>query len=108
MPAMSIFNRSSVSVQEASDRARAGAVIVDVREKDEVATGMPKGALHMPMGRVDRRVDQLRDKEVLVICQSGNRSGRVTSYLRGQGIDAHNVRGGMIAWRRAGLPTARG
>ena len=102
---MGFFKRTSVDVNEAWDRAGQGALLIDVREKHEVRTGTPKGAVHIPMQRVERRLSTLEGKEVLVICQSGNRSGRVTSYLRHQGIDAHNVRGGMISWRRAGLPT---
>lgn len=102
---MSLFNRSSLSVTDAWERAGNGAVIIDVREKHEVRTGTPRGAQHLPMQRVDRRLDTLAGKEVLVICQSGNRSATVTRFLRSQGIDAHNVKGGMLAWRRAGLPT---
>ena len=102
---MSLFKRSSVSVTEAWDRTGDGAVIIDVREKHELTTGTPRGAQHLPMQRVERRISTLEGKEVLVICRSGNRSATVTRFLRSQGIDAHNVRGGMAAWRRAGLPT---
>lgn len=105
---MQLFNRTATTVEDAFDRAANGAVIVDVRESMEVRTGMPRDAIHIPMHDVGHRLDSLRDKEVLVICQSGNRSGQVTSFLRAQGIDAHNVKGGMIAWRRAGLPVVVG
>jgi len=42
------------------------------------------------------------DERILVICRSGQRSGRVTEALRRAGYDAANVVGGMLAWRDAG------
>ena len=47
-------------------------------------------------------------RPVAFICRSGARSARATRQARAAGIDAHNVRGGMIAWDRAGLPTTTG
>jgi rhodanese-related sulfurtransferase len=45
---------------------------------------------------------------VLVICRSGNRSGKAASRLRALGLDVLDVRGGMIAWERHGLPIRAG
>ena len=42
------------------------------------------------------------DRPVLVVCHSGMRSARATDALRGVGVDARNVVGGMLAWRDAG------
>jgi rhodanese-related sulfurtransferase len=50
----------------------------------------------------------LEGKKVLAICRSGNRSGRATRHLSANGIEALNVKGGMLAWTRAGLPTKKG
>lgn len=105
---MGIFNRPVVSVEEARDRTANGALLVDVRRPDEVRAGMADGAIHVPMDLVERKAPGWQDREVLVICRSGNRSATVTSFLRRQGVEAFNVKGGMLAWERAGLPTSRG
>ena len=90
------------SVEEAHGRP-AGAVLLDVREDDEWAAGHATGAVHVPMGRLTP--DRLPEgRPVYVICRSGNRSGRVVEILTAAGVDARNVRGGMIAWERSGLP----
>lgn len=87
---------------ETSER-RPGAVLLDVREPDEWASGHAPGAVHVPMGRLTP--DNLPDgRPVYVICRSGNRSCRVAEVLTASGIDARNVSGGMIAWSGAGLP----
>lgn len=49
-----------------------------------------------------------RDEEILVICLSGHRSVRQARRLVEMGFtDVTDVHGGLLAWRRAGLPTQR-
>jgi rhodanese-related sulfurtransferase len=74
--------------------------IIDVREDDEVAAGMIPGAKHIVMGTVpDRLPDIPREGEVILVCRSGNRSGRVYEYLEAQGYaNTKNLVGGMMAW----------
>lgn len=84
-------------------------VLLDVRENDEWAAGHAPGAVHVPMGQVPQRLDELAsafpDRPVHVVCRSGGRSARVTAYLLAQaGWDAVNVEGGMRAWIAAGRP----
>ncbi len=99
------FRRNSVDVREASRRAADGAILVDVRRKDEVRSGMAAGAIHIPQERLAAAVGRLDGSQVLVICRSGSRSAGAAALLRRNGIDARNVRGGMLAWRRRQLPT---
>jgi rhodanese-related sulfurtransferase len=81
------------------------AFLLDVREDDEWAGGHPPQAVHVPMYDVPDRLDVLpREAPIAVICHVGARSAQVAHWLRGQGFDAHNVDGGMIAWAAAGLP----
>ncbi|MGH3771816.1 MAG: rhodanese-like domain-containing protein [Pseudonocardiaceae bacterium] len=84
------------------------AVLLDVRENDEWAAGHAPGAVHVPMGQVARRLDELAtmfpERPVYVVCRSGGRSARVTAYLTQEGWDAVNVDGGMRAWAAAGRP----
>ncbi len=100
------LRRNSVDVREALRRAADGAVLVDVRRKDEVRAGMAAGAVHIPQERLASSLRRLEGSQVLVICRSGNRSARAAALLRRSGIDALNVRGGMLAWQRRQLPMA--
>jgi rhodanese-related sulfurtransferase len=85
-----------------------GAVLLDVRENDEWAAGHAPSAVHVPMGQIPERLDELAtefpDRPVRVVCRSGGRSARVTAYLQQAGWDAVNVDGGMRAWAAAGRP----
>lgn len=85
-----------------------GAVLLDVREDDEWAAGHAPGAVHIPMGQIVQRIDELAtllpDRPVRVVCRSGGRSARVTAYLQQAGWDVLNVDGGMRAWAAAGRP----
>lgn len=73
--------------------------LIDVREADEVAEGIIPGAIHIPLGEVAGRVNELdKSKPYIIICRSGGRSGRATEFLEGQGYDAANMTGGMLEW----------
>jgi rhodanese-related sulfurtransferase len=48
------------------------------------------------------------DRTAYVICAKGGRSARAVEFLRGQGVDAVNVSGGMGAWVEAGKPSVPG
>lgn len=84
------------------------AMLLDVRENDEWAAGHAPAAVHVPIGQVVARLDEiataLPDRPVRVVCRSGGRSAQVAAYLRQAGWDAVNVDGGMRAWAAAGRP----
>ena len=85
-----------------------GAVLLDVREPAEAEQGIAAGAIHVPYGHLTTRMSELpKDKPILAYCASGVRSSLAASLLRAAGYDARNVRGGMAAWRGAGLPVTR-
>lgn len=87
----------------AVDAARA--TLLDVREDEEWDAGHIDGALHIPMSHlVDRLADLPPARPLTVVCRSGNRSGKVTAWLLGRGVDAVNMAGGMLAWSEAGRP----
>lgn len=81
-----------------------GAFVLDVREDDEYAAGHVPGAVHIPMGQVGERIDELPEGRVFVICRSGNRSRQVCEFLRSQGRDAVNVADGTMGWADRGWP----
>lgn len=73
--------------------------LIDVREADEVAEGTIPGAVHIPLGEVEARIDELdKSKPYIIICRSGARSGRATEFLEGEGYNATNMAGGMLEW----------
>lgn len=88
----------------ASARSIAGdATILDVREPFEYDAGHVAGSLHVPMNEVGARLDEIpRDRPIVVVCHLGQRSALVADFLRRQGMDAHNLDGGLEAWAAAG------
>jgi rhodanese-related sulfurtransferase len=79
--------------------------LVDVREPYEWAAGHIETALHIPMGELSLRQQELaQDRTILAVCRSGNRSGQVVAALRQAGYAAENLDGGMQAWAREGFP----
>lgn len=84
-------------------------VVIDVRQPDEYRSGHIAGAKLIPLGELGHRVQELpKNKEIVCVCASGNRSGSATRILIKAGLNAANMKGGMFAWRRAGLPTKKG
>jgi rhodanese-related sulfurtransferase len=97
------FRAPSVSASEARELVRAGAQLVDVRETGEWNAGHAPQAIHIPTGQVDSRLSRFKkDKDIVVVCRSGNRSRGVTSKLRKQGYEAYSLSGGMRAWQTVG------
>ncbi|WP_421385133.1 rhodanese-like domain-containing protein [Bacillus salacetis] len=73
--------------------------IIDVRETDEVAQGKIPGAVNIPLGLVEFRMNELdKSKEYIMVCRSGGRSGRACQFLESQGYNVINMTGGMLAW----------
>lgn len=95
-----------VSVAEADDLRRAGALVLDVREPAEWATGHIEGATLLSLGELQARADELpRDRDIVVVCRSGNRSAQGRDILLTAGFAAvTSMAGGMIDWIAAGLP----
>lgn len=85
-----------------------GVVLLDVREDDEWRAGHAPQAVHVPMGQVPQRLEEIvaafPDPPVHVVCRSGLRSAQITAYLAARGLDAVNVEGGMESWLADGRP----
>ena len=97
----------NISITEVRRRMDAGEDLnlVDVREPAENAEFNIGGILH-PLGKIrDFDVDELEDlkgKEVIVYCRSGNRSGQAAMMLESMGFtNVKNLVGGMLAWQDA-------
>lgn len=106
-----LFARTaSLSAEQAAEAAGRGELqIIDVREAAELAKGRIAGATHIPLRHLQARLAELdADCRIGFLCHSGSRSRLATRMARKAGLDAVNVRGGMLAWSRAQLPVARG
>lgn len=110
---MSWFNRApnplEIAAADAHDLVKGGAaLLLDVREAGEWSAGHAHPAKHVPLGALSLKLGQLpRDREILVICRSGNRSMAGAKLLNNAGFRARSVAGGTLAWARGGLPLAR-
>jgi len=95
---------ASVSLDELDGLLEAGAVVIDVREKDERDEGYIPGSRNIPY-RLMRLCcpDLPLDRSVVTICNSGPRAAIAASILRAKGVDARPViDGGMTDWLARG------
>ena len=69
-----------------------GAVIIDVRSRQEFNSGHPKGAQNVPLQELDRHLLKIvnQKKAVITCCVSGRRSGIAAQQLRAAGVQAVN------------------
>ncbi len=95
----------TITVEEVKARLDAGEQLnlLDVREPHENAD-FNIGGILLPLGKVQTMqiedIEDLRDKEVLIYCRSGNRSGQACMILEQMGfVNVSNVVGGMLDWQ---------
>src|SRR5690554_3343034 len=68
-----------------------GAVLLDVRTKEEYNAGHAKGSVNLPMDQVQRKIKKLsKNKSIIAVCASGARSAQVVSFLNSNGFQAYN------------------
>jgi rhodanese-related sulfurtransferase len=92
---------NSISAKEVNERLTAGETlnIIDVREVAEVKSGRIPSSIHLPLGFLEFRMNELdKKKEYIVVCQSGGRSIQAVKFLDYQGFNVTNMNGGMLAW----------
>lgn len=94
-----------ISPQQAAELVRDGAQLVDVREDGEYRAGRIEGALHIELDLLASEAAAIdRQRPVVFYCRSGSRSALATQAFRAAGYEAHNLTGGLLAWRDRGLP----
>ena len=105
---------SKSRIQEITARelhSREDSLLIDIREPDEVASGILPGALCIPRGRLEKLIEGLGlqpDASICLYCQSGGRSALSAEMLESLGYE--NVRSlacGILAWGEAGLPVVQ-
>lgn len=104
-------DRKAISPREAFELMQqdTNVVILDVRTPAEFWGELShvQGAMLIPVQELERRLDELkpfRDKTILAICRTGNRSGRAAKLLNEKGFKTLNVEGGMVQWNAEKLP----
>lgn len=97
---------ATISVDEAYTMYQDGVFVLDVREQVEWDEYHAPGTTLIPLGELASRVNEVpRDRPIVVICRSGNRSQEGRDILLDAGFtEVTSVNGGLNAWRSAGYP----
>ena len=105
-------NFENIDVQGFSELiADSNVVVLDVRTAAEFAEGHIKGAVLIDQGQSDF-VEKAKaalpiDKTIAVYCRSGRRSANAAGKLADVGYVCINLKGGIVAWKEAGMPVSR-
>ena len=104
--------KADISVDEALALSKKGALIIDVREPDELAEMAydVKNIKNIPLGELDSRLAEVpKDQQVIVVCKRGGRSSKAFNLLKEKGYkNISNMEGGMEAWNEKSFPTIEG
>ena len=91
---------------------RQGAVVLDVRDKQEFSAGHIVDAVNIPHAAVAARMSELKKyktKPLVVACKMGQHAGAVGTTLRKAGFEnVSRLRGGVSEWRSQNLPVVKG
>ena len=77
------------------------AILIDVRTPAEYRDGHIPGVANIPLDELEKRIGEIpKDKKVVLICRTGNRSAQGTKLLRSKGFsNVYNSTGGMTSWK---------
>ena len=83
----------------------AASLVIDVRQPAEWRRGHIRGSVNLPLTQLASRLHQLpTGKTIVTVCASGHRSAVAARTLQSAGYPSENLKGGIRAWTRAGLP----
>ncbi|OHC63966.1 MAG: sulfurtransferase [Rhodocyclales bacterium GWA2_65_19] len=87
---------------------REDALVLDVRETGEWSAGHITGARHITLAQLEKRLselDKFKEKPIIVVCATGNRSSSACGQLKKHGFDkVYSLGGGVSSWIEANLP----
>lgn len=102
-------NISSMQAVQVSNHEEA--IFLDVREPGEYNTGHLVDSVHIPLGSLMDKLNQLekyKEKSLIIYCRSGNRSAQACEILKKQGFtQLYNLQGGIIAWQADNMPVVK-
>jgi len=98
---------NSLTMSEFKEKLKSDSniVVLDVRTPEEFTGSLGKieSAINIPVQVLDQRINELekfKDKEIIVICRTQNRSAVAVEYLKRSGFNAKNVLGGMVEFSK--------
>jgi rhodanese-related sulfurtransferase len=95
-----------VDVNQALERMKAGAHLIDVREDREWEAGHARGAAHMGRGIIERDIETAipdHSAELILYCGGGYRSALAADNLQRMGYtNVYSMAGGWKAWKESG------
>ena len=97
---MSVFKEIDVQTLKSKLDDNDNFILIDVREDRELEVCKINQAIHIPMGTIPKRLNDIdSDKPVVVMCKSGGRSAQVCQYLNENGYsNIYNLNGGITSW----------
>ncbi len=101
---------AEISVAQAAEAQKDGALILDVRQPEEWAQGHIAGATLIPLGDLPKRLNEVpKNREVVVVCRTGVRSAQGRDLLKQAGFNrVTSMAGGLTQWQAQGLPVVSG
>jgi rhodanese-related sulfurtransferase len=97
-----------VSATEARNEQKRGAVLIDVREREEFEHGAAQDAVHLSKGILELRIEELiadTATPIICYCGGGSRSALAADNLQKMGYtNVASMAGGLKAWKNEGLP----
>ena len=99
-----------LSAEQAYQKYQAGAFVLDVRTQEEWNEYHAPNTTLIPLDQLQARMSELpRDKEIVVVCRSGNRSQQGRDILKQAGYEqVTSMAGGLKTWQAQGYPVTSG
>ena len=97
---------STISVNEAYEMSQRGAFVLDVRTPEEWNEFHAPNSTLIPLDQLASRLNEVpRDRQIVVVCRSGNRSQQGRDLLLNAGFEqVTSMTGGLSEWRASGFP----
>lgn len=96
-----IFLKSAIDYAEALEKINKGALLVDVRSKEEYNFKHAKGAINVDLEKISssKKLEKEKDKDIILYCNSGARSGQALNILKSKGFEKVFNLGGLSDWK---------
>ena len=102
---------TEISAADAAREIERGAMLIDVREREDWEESHAAGAVHISRGTIELEIEEQApalDTPIICHCGGGSRSALVADNLQKMGYtNVKSLAGGFKAWKRAGLPVTR-
>lgn len=101
----------AISPTETVRLMNAGAVVIDIRKREDFEAGHLSGSRHVPGDTIAdgaKALERFKDKVVIAVCETGMTGGAAARHLGRLGFTkAYNLRGGIAAWKAENLPVVK-